>query len=196
MHDRARRRPRPELRAPAGSRRGRTRSRGTRSSGSPAFARRRARCGGRPRALRLARLAAVPDRADGVDDPARGQPVALRRLGLARSAASERAALVEQLRARRAMDGAVDAAAAQQRRVRGVDDRVDALLGDVAADDLDHASTMTEGATRRFHAPLSIPTAARSGRSTACLRATGFEPASSSLRTSYATPFHRALNGA
>src|SRR5262249_10467598 len=36
------------------------------------------------------------------------------------------------------VDRTVDAAAAEQRRVRGVDDRVDALRRDVTSDNLDH----------------------------------------------------------
>ena len=42
------------------------------------------------------------------------------------------------------MDRAVDTAASEQARVRRVDDRVDVLLGDVAADDLDHSGNAQE----------------------------------------------------
>ena len=75
--------------------------------------------------LLLPRVAASPDRADGVDDMARLEAVAARDLGLARVAAAERAALREQLGARGAMDGAIHAAPAEQRGVGGVDDGVD-----------------------------------------------------------------------
>src|SRR5207248_1710879 len=63
---------------------------------------------------------------------------------LARGAASERAALGEQLGPRGAMNRAVHAAAAEQRRVGGVDDGVDGLLSDVALDSFDvrHAVTL------------------------------------------------------
>ena len=61
--------------------------------------------------------------------------VAARHLGVAGLAAAEEAALVDQLRAGRAMDGAVDAAAAEQRRVGRVDDGVDLERRDVALPD-------------------------------------------------------------
>jgi hypothetical protein len=68
-----------------------------------------------------------------VDDVGRGQAVAERQLGLARLAAAERAAFGEQFGPGGAMDRAVDPAAAEQRGVRGVDDRVDCETRDVAA---------------------------------------------------------------
>ena len=74
--------------------------------------------------LRLALAAAVPDRPDGVDDVVDGQPPGAGDLRVARVAAAEPAALLEQLRPGRAVDRAVDAAAPEQARVRGVDDRV------------------------------------------------------------------------
>src|SRR5205823_1713577 len=61
-----------------------------------------------------------------------------RRLRVAGVAAAQQPALRQQLGPRRAMDCTVDAAAAEQARIRGVDDGVDALLRDVAADGLDH----------------------------------------------------------
>ena len=61
------------------------------------------------------------------------------RLCVARLAATERATLLEDRRAARPVDRSVDAAAAEQARVRRVHDRVDVLLGDVAEDELDHA---------------------------------------------------------
>src|SRR5919201_3108283 len=82
--------------------------------------------------LRLALAAAVPDRPDGVDHPGGRQPVAAGDLRLAGRAAAEPTALLEQLRPGGAVYRAVDAAAAEQAAVRRVDDRVDALLGDVA----------------------------------------------------------------
>ena len=58
--------------------------------------------------------AAVPHRSDRMDHEARRQPVAARDLRVAGVAAAERAAFRQQLRARRAMDRAIDAAAAEQ----------------------------------------------------------------------------------
>jgi hypothetical protein len=59
------------------------------------------------------------------DTPGR-QTITLGDLGVASRAAAKRAAFGEQLRSRGAMDGAIDAAAAQQRTVGGVDDGVNA----------------------------------------------------------------------
>jgi hypothetical protein len=61
-----------------------------------------------------------------MNDMPRRQPVALGDFGVAGLAAMERAAFGEQLRSGCAMDRAVDAAAAQQRGIRGVDDGVNA----------------------------------------------------------------------
>ena len=74
-----------------------------------------------------------------MDDVPRGQAVALGDLGVAGLAAVQRAALFQKLRAGRAMDRAIDAAAAQQAFVGGVDDRIDVEPGDVAFDDLEAA---------------------------------------------------------
>jgi hypothetical protein len=68
----------------------------------------------------------MPDRADGVNDMPRRQLVARSDLGVAGRATAKRAAFGEQLRSRGAMDSAIDAAAAQQRTVRGVDNGVNA----------------------------------------------------------------------
>src|SRR2546423_90677 len=79
----------------------------------------------------LAPLAAAPRRRGGMDHVLAGQTVAARDLGSAGCAAVERAALGEQFRPRRAVDGAIDAAAAQQRGVGGIDDGIDRKRGDV-----------------------------------------------------------------
>jgi len=82
--------------------------------------------------------AALPDRADRVDHVPGRQPVAGGRLRLARTAAAEPTALLEQLGTGGAVNRAVDAAAAEQRAVGSVDDRVDILLCDVSERRLDH----------------------------------------------------------
>ncbi len=79
----------------------------------------------------LVRPAAMPHRTDRVDDVLGLEPVAARDLGRAGLAAAERLAFLEQFRPGGAMDGAVDAAAAQQRAVGGVDDGADLERGDV-----------------------------------------------------------------
>jgi hypothetical protein len=56
----------------------------------------------------------------------RGKPVALGDFGIAGGAATEAATFGQQLRPGGAMDGAVDAAAAKQRFIRGVDNGVNA----------------------------------------------------------------------
>ena len=61
-----------------------------------------------------------------MDDMLRRQPIAARDLGRAGLAAAEGAAFGEQFRPGRAMDRAVDAAAAEQAAVGGIDDGVDA----------------------------------------------------------------------
>ena len=85
----------------------------------------------------LVLCATVPDRADRVDHMLCGQPVAAGDLRVAGGAAAERAAFGEQLRTRRAMDRAIDASAAKQRGVGGVDDGIDRKRGDVGDDDLE-----------------------------------------------------------
>ena len=76
--------------------------------------------------LVLAVAAAVPDRSDGMNHMPCRQPIAAGDLGVAGLAAMKRAAFGEQLRPGGAMDRAIDAAAAEQRRVGGVDDGVNA----------------------------------------------------------------------
>jgi hypothetical protein len=77
-----------------------------------------------------------------VDDVFGGQVVAARDLRPAGRTAAERAALGEESRAGGAVDGAVDATAAQQRGVGGVHDGVDGERGDV---DLDGAEARGGG---------------------------------------------------
>src|SRR6185295_15133860 len=84
--------------------------------------------------LRLAARPAAPDRPDGVDHVPRRQPSRAGDLRIARLAATQVATLGEQLGPGGAVDRAVDAPAAEQRRVGGVDDRVRlGVLRDVAA---------------------------------------------------------------
>ncbi|MCI0639826.1 MAG: hypothetical protein L0Y72_16330 [Gemmataceae bacterium] len=67
-----------------------------------------------------------------MDDVFGRQFVALGDFGFAGGAAAERFALGQQFAPRRAVDGPVHAAAAQERSVGGVDDGVHSELGDVA----------------------------------------------------------------
>src|SRR5262249_49584259 len=79
----------------------------------------------------LALAATAPHRSDGVDDVLGFEAVAAGDLGGTGIAAAERATFGEKLRAGGAMDGAVDAAAAEQRSVGGVDDGPDIERRDV-----------------------------------------------------------------
>ena len=83
----------------------------------------------------LAVLAAVPDRADGVNDPPGWKFAAPGDFGQTRRATAERAAFRQQFRSGRPMNGAVHATAAEQRRVGGIHNRIHALLRNVAGDD-------------------------------------------------------------
>ena len=79
----------------------------------------------------LAFAAAAPHRSDRVDHMLRRQPIAAGDLGAAGLAAAECPAFGEQFRSGSAMDRAVDAAATEQRTVRGIDDRIERKRRDV-----------------------------------------------------------------
>ena len=89
--------------------------------------------------LGLALIPAAPDRPDGVDHVPRREIAGRRGLGVTRGAAAEAAALLENRRAAGTVDRPVDAAAAEQRLVGRVHDRVDVLLRDVTLNELDPA---------------------------------------------------------
>src|SRR3989338_3275952 len=82
--------------------------------------------------LRLALRTAAPHRPDRVDHESRRQAIAFGELRLARLAAAQQAAFLQQLRAGGAVDRPVHAPAAEQRGVGGIDDRIDLKRGDVA----------------------------------------------------------------
>ncbi len=83
----------------------------------------------------LAMLAALPDRADGMNHMLRGEPITSGDLDVAGRAAIQRAAFGEEFGARSAMDRAVNAAATEQRCIRSVDDGVNAQRRDIGDDD-------------------------------------------------------------
>ena len=99
----------------------------------------------------LVRSAAVPHRADRMDDVLRRQPVAARHFRRTGLAAAERAAFGEQVRPGSAMDRAVDTAAAEQRPVRRVHDRVDGKRRDVRDEDLAGGRAGGEGEEGSSH---------------------------------------------
>src|SRR5437016_2992776 len=90
------------------------------------------------------------------------QPIAARDFRRAGLAAAERAALLEQVRPCGAMDRAVNAAAAEQRRIRGVHDGVEGKRRDVRDDDLAGRGAGREGEEGVCHA-CNLPLALRSG---------------------------------
>ena len=79
---------------------------------------------------------AVPHRSDRVDHMPGLQPIALGDLGVAGLAAVQRPAFGQQLRPGSAMDRAIDAAPAKERRIGRVDDGVNAESSDVGNDDV------------------------------------------------------------
>jgi hypothetical protein len=85
----------------------------------------------------FALVSAVPNRAHGVNHMARRQPITPGDFGVAGCAAMKRAAFRQQFLPGRAMDRAIHAAAAEQRRIRGVDDGVNAKCRDVGDGDFE-----------------------------------------------------------
>ena len=85
--------------------------------------------------LILATAAAIPDRTDGMNHMPRRKPVTTGDPRVAGPAAVERTAFGQQPGPGRAMDGAIDATAAEQGTVGGVDDGVNAKRGEVGNDD-------------------------------------------------------------
>ena len=105
----------------------------------------------------LARVAAVPDRTDGMDHVPGRQPISAGDFGIAGRAAIQRAAFGKQFGPGRAMDRAIDAAAAEQRRIRGVDDGVNAQRGDVGNDDFQpRLADLARGRTQAEAAALTV----------------------------------------
>src|SRR6202030_4316104 len=86
--------------------------------------------------LAFALTAAVPDRTDGVNDVLGRQPMTPCDLGSTGRAAAERSAFDKQFRSRGAMDRTIDATAAEQRLIGGIDDGVDRKRGDIGNADL------------------------------------------------------------
>jgi hypothetical protein len=116
--------------------------------------------------LRFTMLAAMPHRADGVDDKPRGKLSSSRVNCTARRKrallGNDFAALVEDLAARGTMDCAVDSAASHQGRVGGVDDGIDLLARDVALQQFDgraFAKRETDGFSQRLTSGLKPPPA-------------------------------------
>ena len=158
-------RPRSAPRDRPGSDTPRSRSPGTQSSAACCRrqAQRRAVAAGQQ--IVLAALAAIPHRADRVDDVLRRQPITAGDLGRSGGAAAERFAFLQQLASGGAVDRTIDPAAAQQRCVCRVDDGIDRERGDVGDHDLQSRRTDFGGEKRKRHrgtlARLTGPRAAR-----------------------------------
>ena len=87
--------------------------------------------------FRLVVRPAIPHRADGVEDEAGGKSKAFGQLRVAGLASAKQTTLMEQVRAGGAVDCAINAAAAEQGPVGGVDDGVDGEGSDVGLQDFD-----------------------------------------------------------
>ena len=92
------------------------------------------------------------------------QPISSRDLGVTGCAAVERAAFPEQLWPRCTMDRAIDTAPAEQGRIRGVDDGVNAQGGDIGNNDFQPrlADLARGGAQAEAAALMTTPLSARS----------------------------------
>src|SRR5438067_2380068 len=82
--------------------------------------------------VRFACIAAAPYRTDRMNDMPGRQPIAAGQPCLSRRAATDPAAFGEEFRAGGAVNRAIDPAAAKQRRIGGIDDRIDRQPGDIA----------------------------------------------------------------
>ena len=83
----------------------------------------------------FAEVTAIPHRANGVDHMLGFKLVAPGNLGIAGFATLQHSAFHDEFGAGGAMDRAIDAASAEQRRIRRVDDGVNAQCGDVGNND-------------------------------------------------------------
>jgi hypothetical protein len=107
--------------------------------------------------LILVGVAAVPDRSDGMNHMRGRQPVSSGDLGVTGRAATKRAAFRKQFGASPTMDGAIDAASAEQRRIRGVDDGVNAQRCDVGNYDFQpRLAELARGAAQTQAAALTL----------------------------------------
>ena len=122
----------------------------------------------------LARIAATPDRPDGMDHMSGGQPIAARQPRLARRTATDRTAFGEKLGACRAVDRPIDAAAAEQRGICGVDDRVDPEPRDVATL---QANAVVRGQIRDHRSPVLRAKRTRDQHDRSRIKCAGGKPA-------------------
>jgi hypothetical protein len=79
----------------------------------------------------------LPNRADRVDDVSRCKAVSPSELCLPSLASAQQAALVDKVGACGTVDCSIDASATKQRRVRGIDDRIDRKRCDVGLEGAD-----------------------------------------------------------
>jgi hypothetical protein len=123
----------------------------------------RARVAGHQR-LVLALASAMPHRTDGMNHMPRRQTVTPGDFGVAGLAAMERTAFGQQFGPGPAMDRAIDATTAEQRRVRSVDDSVNAQGRDVGDDDFQpRRADLARGETQAEAAALTVtPLSAKS----------------------------------
>ena len=105
----------------------------------------------------FAKVTAVPDRSNRVDHMLGLEPVAPGDFCIAGRTAIQRAALGKQFGSGRPMDRPIDAAPAEQGRIRGVDDGVNAQAGDVGNDDFQpRLADLARGRTQAEAAVLTV----------------------------------------
>ena len=112
----------------------------------------------------FALAALIPNRTDGMNHMPCRQPITPGNFGAAGLAPIQGTAFGEKLRSSRAMDGAIDAPAAEQRGIPGVDDGVNAKRRDVGDDDFQpRRADLARGETQAVAAALTVtPLSAKS----------------------------------
>jgi hypothetical protein len=112
----------------------------------------------------FALTAAMPNRPNGMNHMPRRQPITFGDLGLASLAAMERTAFGKKLRPGGTMDGAIDAASAEQRGIGSVDDGVNAKCRDIGDGDFQpRRAKLARGKAQAVAAALTVtPLSARS----------------------------------
>jgi len=112
----------------------------------------------RRKRLIFAVAASVPDGSDGMDHMPRRQTIGLGDLGVTGFATIQHAAFDGELRPGRAMNRAVDAAATQQRRIRCVDDDINAQCRNVGDDDVEPRRADLKGSKAQAEAAVLTAT--------------------------------------
>lgn len=111
----------------------------------------------RRKEFRFVRIASLPNRSGGMNDVHCGKSVAVCDLGPAGRTSAEAAASFEQIRTCGVMNRPVNPAAAEQGFVGRIDDCVNRLGGDIAANDFDSGHGLCPDGGRRDGSPFARP---------------------------------------